>query len=59
MKTLEQTLAKIERRYLVQVLNKCKGNVSRAIEMSGVPRTQFYRLLKHYDISIVRPVKNT
>lgn len=35
-----------ERIYLVALLKRCKGNVSRAAEISGIERTHLYRVLR-------------
>ncbi|HSF31749.1 MAG TPA: sigma-54 dependent transcriptional regulator [Candidatus Tectomicrobia bacterium] len=40
--------AAFERAYLVQVLTATRGNISRAAEVSGRHRTEFYKLLRKY-----------
>jgi two-component system response regulator GlrR len=42
--------AAFERTYLVRVLTATRGNVSRAAEVSGRHRAEFYRLLRKYDL---------
>ncbi|MBI3300836.1 MAG: sigma-54-dependent Fis family transcriptional regulator [Deltaproteobacteria bacterium] len=42
---LREAREKFEKAYLVQVLTTVKGNVSRAAEMAGKDRAEFYRLL--------------
>jgi two-component system, NtrC family, response regulator GlrR len=42
--------AAFERAYLVQVLTATRGNVSRAAEVSGRHRAEFYKLLRKYSL---------
>jgi two-component system response regulator GlrR len=42
--------AAFERAYLVQVLTVTRGNVSRAAELSGRHRAEFYKLLRKYGL---------
>jgi two-component system, NtrC family, response regulator GlrR len=42
--------AAFERAYLVQVLTATRGNVSRAAELSGRHRAEFYKLLRKYGL---------
>jgi two-component system, NtrC family, response regulator GlrR len=42
--------AAFERGYLVQVLTATRGNVSRAAELSGRHRAEFYKLLRKYGL---------
>jgi two-component system, NtrC family, response regulator GlrR len=42
--------AAFERAYLIQVLTATRGNVSRAAEVSGRHRAEFYKLLRKYDL---------
>jgi two-component system, NtrC family, response regulator GlrR len=42
--------AAFERAYLVQVLTATRGNVSRAAELSGRHRAEFYKLLRKYNL---------
>ena len=39
-----------EREYLVELLKRVKGDVSRASEAASLPRATFYRLLKKHKI---------
>jgi two-component system, NtrC family, response regulator GlrR len=48
--TLRETREQCERAYLVQVLTTVKGNVSRAAEVAGKDRAEFYKLLRKYSI---------
>ncbi len=48
LSTLKDAREKFERRYLIQVLTSMKGNVSRAAELSGKDRAEFYRLLRKH-----------
>ena len=47
---LREARERFEKGYLVQVLSKVKGNVSRAAELAGKDRAEFYRLLRKYAI---------
>ncbi|MEW6107049.1 MAG: sigma-54 dependent transcriptional regulator [Bacillota bacterium] len=44
--TLKEARERFERTYLVQVLTLAKGNVSRAAELTGQYRAEFYKLLR-------------
>ena len=46
--TLREAREQFERKYLIQVLTSVKGNVSRAAEVSGKDRAEFYRLLRKH-----------
>jgi two-component system response regulator GlrR len=46
--TLREARERFERKYLIQVLTSVKGNVSRAAEVSGKDRAEFYRLLRKH-----------
>ena len=46
--TLREAREKFERKYLIQVLTTVKGNVSRAAELAGKDRAEFYRLLRKH-----------
>jgi two-component system response regulator GlrR len=46
--TLREARERFERKYLIQVLTTMKGNVSRAAELAGKDRAEFYRLLRKY-----------
>jgi two-component system, NtrC family, response regulator GlrR len=49
--TLREARERFERKYLIQVLTSVKGNVSRAAEVSGKDRAEFYRLLRKHALS--------
>ncbi len=51
MKSLKEARAAFEKDYLVQVLKIAGGNVSKASEMAGKYRADFYNLLKKHDLS--------
>ena len=46
----KEARAAFERTYLVQVLTATRGNVSRAAELSGRHRAEFYKLLRKYGL---------
>ena len=48
----QQWVAKFERHYLIELLNRYHGNISRVARKAGVHRMTIYRMLKHYDITI-------
>jgi two-component system response regulator GlrR len=48
LSTLREAREKFERKYLIQVLTTMKGNVSRAAELAGKDRAEFYRLLRKH-----------
>ncbi|MBN2054185.1 sigma-54-dependent Fis family transcriptional regulator [bacterium] len=41
-----------EKNYLVYLLNRSKGNISLASRLSGVNRSDLYRILKKYDLEL-------
>jgi two-component system response regulator GlrR len=45
---MREAREKFEKAYLVQVLATARGNVSRAAELAGKDRAEFYRLLRKY-----------
>ncbi|MBI2810835.1 MAG: two-component system response regulator GlrR, partial [Candidatus Melainabacteria bacterium] len=49
--TLKEAREKFERTYIIQVLTSVKGNVSRAAEVSGKDRAEFYRLLRKHALT--------
>ncbi len=51
LSTLREAREKFERTYLIQVLTSVKGNVSRAAEVSGKDRAEFYRLLRKHALT--------
>ena len=46
----EHTLAEAERAHIIQTLERCGGNHSRAAEMLGIGRTTLWRKLKEYGL---------
>ena len=48
--TLREARERFERKYLIQVLTSVNGNVSRAAELSGKDRAEFYRLLRKHSL---------
>ena len=44
-------LAKVEKRYLQDLMQQVKGDIQTACRVSGLSRARLYSLLKHYDIS--------
>jgi len=48
---LREAREKFERTYLIQVLTTVKGNVSRAAELAGKDRAEFYRLLRKHALA--------
>ena len=52
LKTIRQeAIEQVENRYLKTVLSHTKGNTTEAMALSGIAKSQFYRLLKKYDLS--------
>ncbi len=50
IKTLKEAREAFEREYLIHVLSMVNGNVSRAAEIAGRYRADFYALLRKYNI---------
>ncbi len=50
LKPLKQAVEEFKRGYLVRLLEFNKGNVSRAAELAGKYRAEFYNLLKKYNL---------
>lgn len=48
--SLKEARENFERNYLIQILMTAKGNVSRAAELSGKYRADFYKLLRKHDL---------
>ena len=48
--TLREARERFERNYLIQVLSAVKGHVSRAANLAGKDRAEFYRLLRRHAI---------
>jgi len=55
----EVWLAPLERRYLTDLLEECKGNVRQAAARAGVNPVTMYRLLRKRGLSINREVRPT
>jgi len=51
-KPLKEAKDAFERSYLVEVLEICKGNVSKAAKLAGKYRADFYDLVKKHDLKI-------
>lgn len=49
--TLIEARDQFERQYLIRVLQMTEGNVTRAAELAGRNRTDFYKLLKKHELS--------
>jgi two-component system response regulator GlrR len=49
--TLTEARDQFERQYLIRVLQMTEGNVTRAAELAGRNRTDFYKLLKKHELS--------
>ena len=55
-KTLKQQVRdsavhQLERRFLIEALERCDGNVSRAAEEIGIQRTNLHALIRKYGLS--------
>ena len=48
--SLREAREQFEKAYLVQVMTEVRGNVSRAAEMAGKDRAEFYKLLRKYTL---------
>ncbi|MCE9668206.1 sigma-54 dependent transcriptional regulator [Myxococcus stipitatus] len=53
--TLREAKERFERRYLVEVLRRSKGNVAAAARMASRNRTDFYELLRRHGLSPRNP----
>lgn len=51
-KTLKEARSEFEKAYLVRLLQLCNGKATRAAEMAGKYRADFYDLLKKHDIKL-------
>jgi two-component system response regulator GlrR len=51
LKTLREAREEFEKEYLTNLVKLTEGNVTRAAELAGKYRADFYNLLKKYDIS--------
>lgn len=47
-------LENVEPKYLIELLEFCKGNIKKACHISGLSRSRLYSLLQKYDISGVK-----
>ncbi len=50
LQSLKEAREQFEKTYLVQVMTMAQGNVSRAAEMAGKDRAEFYKLLRKYTL---------
>jgi DNA-binding NtrC family response regulator len=55
----EQWLAPLERRYFVELLGECSGNVRAAAERAGVDPVTMYRLLRKRGVALRREASAT
>ena len=46
----KQVLENFEREYLAEVLAEAKGNISKASDISGINRVNFYKLLRRHEL---------
>jgi two-component system response regulator AtoC len=46
----KQVLEKFELEYLAEVLTEAKGNISKASDISGINRVNFYKLLRRHEL---------
>jgi two-component system response regulator GlrR len=51
-KTLKEARSEFEKAYLVRLLRSCNGKATRAAEIAGKYRADFYDLLKKHDIKL-------
>jgi two-component system response regulator GlrR len=49
-KTLKNAKEEFEKKYIIQLIELTKGNVSQAAKLAGKYRADFYELLKKYDL---------
>jgi two-component system response regulator GlrR len=52
LKPLKESRENFEKAYLIRLLEFTGGNVSRAAELSGKYRADFYNLIKKYNLKI-------
>jgi two-component system response regulator GlrR len=50
LKPIKEARDDFERKYLIQLLELCEGNVSKAANLAGKHRTDFYDLLKKHNL---------
>jgi two-component system response regulator GlrR len=51
-KTLKEARAEFEKAYLIRLLQMCDGKATRAAEIAGKYRADFYDLLKKHEIRV-------
>ena len=51
LKSLKEAKAIFEKNYLINLLEETRGNISRAAELGGKYRADFYNLMKKYDLN--------
>jgi two-component system response regulator GlrR len=51
-KSLKDARAEFEKAYLIQLLEICSGKASKAAEIAGKYRADFYDLLKKHEIKV-------
>jgi DNA-binding NtrC family response regulator len=47
----DSAVQQLERRFLVETLERCQGNVSRAAEEIGIQRTNLHALMRKYSMT--------
>jgi two-component system response regulator GlrR len=52
LKTLKEARAEFEKAYLIRLLQMCDGKATRAAEIAGKYRADFYDLLKKHEIKV-------
>jgi two-component system response regulator GlrR len=52
LQPLKEAKNAYEKNYLIQLLQKCKGNISKAAKLAGKYRPDFYDLIKKHDLKI-------
>jgi two-component system response regulator GlrR len=52
LKTLKEARAEFEKAYLIRLLQMCDGKATRAAEIAGKYRADFYDLLKKHEIRV-------
>lgn len=57
--TLIEARDQFERQYLIRVLQMTEGNVTRAAELAGRNRTDFYKLLKKHELSAAKVAEHS
>ncbi|MFQ5865872.1 MAG: helix-turn-helix domain-containing protein, partial [bacterium] len=49
-KAREKILQEFEKQYLINLLQKCKGNISKAARLAQISRRTMYRMINTYDL---------